>query len=137
VIEFNARFGDPETEVVLPRLESDLFAIFTDVLAGVEPLISWSDDNVLGVILASKGYPDDYETGYEISGFEKLEPETMIFHCGTGGCAEKPVTSGGRVLLAARKARDMKTARAYLYSDIKKIKCANLFYRRDIGSECN
>jgi len=87
----------------------------------------------LGVILASKGYPDDYETGFEIGGLEKLDAETMIFHCGTARLDEKFVTNGGRVLLAARKARDMKTARANLYSDIKKIKCTNLFFRKDIG----
>ncbi|MCL2049351.1 MAG: phosphoribosylamine--glycine ligase [Defluviitaleaceae bacterium] len=133
VIEFNARFGDPETEVILPRLESDLFAIFMDVIEGREPEISWSDCAVLGVILASKGYPNEYETGAPISGLEKLENETMLFHCGTEKTEAGFVTKGGRVLLAARKAEAMKTAQTQLYSDIKKIKCTNLFYRKDIG----
>lgn len=138
VIEFNARFGDPEAEVVLPRLESDLFAALTDILAGKEPELIWSGENVLGVILASKGYPDAYENGFPITNLENLEPETMLFHCGTA--VPKPdtadssglVTNGGRVLLAARKTETLEAARAELYRDIKKIKCANLFYRKDI-----
>jgi phosphoribosylamine--glycine ligase len=105
-----------------------------DVLSGKDPELLWSDDNVLGVILASKGYPDEYETGFPITGFEKLESDTMIFHCGTEKTETGFATKGGRVLLAARKAADMKTARTYLYKDIKNIKCKNLFYRNDIGA---
>ncbi|MCL1844757.1 MAG: phosphoribosylamine--glycine ligase [Defluviitaleaceae bacterium] len=147
VIEFNARFGDPETQVILPRLESDLFEVLTEILAGEDPELSWSDDEVLGVILASKGYPDEYEKGFAITGLDKLSDETLIFHCGTAVCDEatgtneqnvsppsKPdyITNGGRVLLAARKAKDLATARRELYRDIKNIRCKNLFYRKDI-----
>jgi phosphoribosylamine--glycine ligase len=132
VIEFNARFGDPETEVVLPRLENDLFAVITDILAGKDPELKFSDDNVLGVVLASKGYPDDYATDFPITGLDKLEDETMLFHCGTKKIDGNFVTNGGRVLFAARKAETLAAARKQLYADIKKIKCTNLFYRNDI-----
>jgi phosphoribosylamine--glycine ligase len=135
VIEFNARFGDPETEVVLPRLENDLYAVIMDILAGKDPELAWSEDNVLGVILASKGYPDEYETGAEINGTEKLNPETLLFHCGTGKNENGNfTTNGGRVLLAARKAATLDAARRELYKDIKNIKCGNLFYRKDIAN---
>ncbi|MCL2355830.1 MAG: phosphoribosylamine--glycine ligase [Defluviitaleaceae bacterium] len=133
VIEFNARFGDPETQVILPRLESDLFELINDILDGKDPEPVWSDDEVLGVVLASKGYPDDYESGFVINGLDKLAPETLLFHCGTDkNDAGAFVTKGGRVLFAARKAQNAATARRELYRDIKKIKCENLFYRSDI-----
>jgi len=133
VIEFNARFGDPEAEVILPRLESDLFTAIMDILAGKDPELSWSEDNVLGVVLASNGYPEDYETGFPIIGLDKLDEETLVFHCGTEKTDVGFATKGGRVLLVARKAESLKTAGKELYRDIKNIKCNNLFYRKDIG----
>jgi len=134
VIEFNARFGDPETEVVLPLLKNDLFQVITDVMAGKDPQLTWSNQAALGVVLASKGYPGAYKNGFPIHGLSDLERDTLLFHCGTakaenGGFA----TSGGRVLFAARKSGDIKSAAKQLYKDIKKIKCDNLFYRNDIG----
>ncbi|MCL2223428.1 MAG: phosphoribosylamine--glycine ligase [Defluviitaleaceae bacterium] len=135
VIEFNARFGDPETEVVLPRLENDLFAVITDILAGNDPELKWSDDNVLGIVLASKGYPDEYQNGFPITGLDKLEAETLLYHCGTKKEDNYFKTNGGRVLFAARKAENLDAARNALYKDVKKIKCTNLFYRTDIGED--
>ena len=133
VIEFNARFGDPETQVILPRLENDLYEVLTDILAGEDPELNWSNDEVLGVILASKGYPDAYEKGFVINGLDKTAKETLIFHCGTEKNEDDAfVTNGGRVLFAARKAKDLPTARRELYRDVKNIKCTNLFYRTDI-----
>jgi len=132
VIEFNARFGDPETEVVLPRLENDLFSVLTDILAGKDPELKWSDENVLGIILASKGYPHEYKNGFAITGLDKLEDETLVFHCGTSKNETHFETKGGRVLFAARKAETLDAARRVLYKDVKNIKCENLFYRTDI-----
>lgn len=133
VIEFNARFGDPEAQVILPRLEGDLFAVITDISDGKEPEISWSEDEVVGVVMASKGYPDAYENGFVINGLDKLADETLIFHCGTAKNDDGAfVTKGGRVLLAARKGQDLAAARRALYRDVKNIKCENLFYRTDI-----
>lgn len=135
VIEFNARFGDPEAEVVLPRLENDLFSVITDILAGKDPALKWSEENVLGIILASKGYPGKYETGSPITGLDKIGVETLVFHCGTKKTENRFETNGGRVLLVARKAKNLKTARKELYESVKSIKCENLFYRSDIGAD--
>jgi len=133
VIEFNARFGDPETEVILPRLESDLYTALMDILDKKDPNLEWSEEAVLGVILASKGYPDDFEKGAEIKGLDKVNSQTLIFHCGTAkNEADNFTTNGGRVLLAARKAETLDAVRKELYRDIKNIKCTNLFHRSDI-----
>jgi len=134
VIEFNARFGDPETEVVLPLLGSDLFAVITDILADKTPSIAWSKDHIIGVVLASKGYPGKYETGFPIRGLESLDPETLVFHFATNHSEGNLVTNGGRVLLIARKANAPQAAREALYEEISKIKCDNLFCRKDIGN---
>ena len=134
VIEFNARFGDPETEVVLPLLESDLFTTITDIMASTPVSLTWSKDHIIGTVLASKGYPGKYETGFHIEGLENLSPETLVFHFATNRDEKGYTTNGGRVLLIVRKAPDQKTARSDLYKEISKIKCENLFYRTDIGS---
>ncbi|MCL2360549.1 MAG: phosphoribosylamine--glycine ligase [Defluviitaleaceae bacterium] len=130
VIEFNARFGDPETEVVLPLLESDLYTVITDILADKTPDLAWSKEHITGVVMASKGYPGKYETGAPIYGLENLSPETLVFHFATNRSNGNLTTNGGRVLLIARKGQN---ARDELYREIEKIKCDNLFYRNDIG----
>ena len=133
VIEFNARFGDPEAEIVLPLLESDLYTVMTDILAGKTPNLTWSKDHIIGVVLASKGYPGKYEKGIPIQGLENIGPDTKIFHFATARDQNGYVTNGGRVLFAVRKAEALAAAREKLYQDIKHIKCENLFYRSDIG----
>lgn len=135
VIEFNARFGDPETEVVLPLLEGDLFTIISDILADKIPSLTWSTDHIIGVMLASKGYPGKYETGFPIHGLDSLCPETLAFHCATTGSETGLATNGGRVLFIARKAPCPKAAREAVYREIGNIRCENLFYRRDIGGQ--
>ena len=134
VIEFNARFGDPETEVVLPLLESDLYQVLNDILDGKTPELIWSKESMLGVVLATKGYPGSYERGYPILGLESLEKETFVFHCGTELKDGKVVSDGGRVLLLARKEKSLEAAKEILYKEIEKLECDDLFYRRDIGS---
>ena len=151
VIEFNARFGDPETEIVLPLLEGDLYAVMTDILADKAPVMSWSKDYIIGVVLASKGYPGKYEKGFPIHGLENVGPDTQIFHFATAReqtgyttARDKTAyttaqgqtgytTNGGRVLFAVRKAETLAAARDALYRDITHIKCENLFCRSDIG----
>lgn len=135
VIEFNARFGDPETQVVLPRLESDLVEVIMQLLDGKKPELNWSDDAVLGVVMASKGYPRDYEKGYVISGLEDLDRETVVFHAGTKEQDGQIVTNGGRVLLLARRANTLKEAQQAVYQEIAKVKSDGLFYRKDIGNK--
>ena len=135
VIEFNARFGDPETEVVLPLLNSDLYEVLMSILDGEKPELSWSDEYIIGTVLATKGYPGSYERGFLIKGLEDLEEETFVFHCGTKETAQGLVTDGGRVLLVARKANTFQEAKDKLYQEIEKIDCNQLFYRRDIGGK--
>ena len=133
VIEFNVRFGDPEAGVVLPLLESDLYVVMTDFLAGKPPTLTWSKNYCVGVVFASKGYPGDYKKGYKITGLENLESETNVFFSGITDCGKGPSTDGGRVLLAARKSGSLVLARNELYEDITKIECENLYYRTDIA----
>ncbi|MGO4889722.1 phosphoribosylamine--glycine ligase [Anaerobacillus sp. MEB173] len=133
VIEFNARFGDPETQVVLPRLENDLVQVIMSLLNDETPILTWSDKAVLGVVLASKGYPGSYEKGKVITGYNDLNNETLLFHAGSKLEGDQLVTNGGRVLLVACLADDLKTAQDSVYKEIPKIKCDHLFYRTDIG----
>ena len=133
VIEFNARFGDPETEVVLPLLDSDLYAVITDILAGKTPVLNWSRDHIIGVVMASKGYPGKYDKGVPIYGLDRLCPETQVFHFATARDKNVYTTNGGRVLLIVRRAATREAAREALYQEIKHITCDNLFYRSDIG----
>lgn len=135
VVEFNCRFGDPETQVVLPRLESDLVDVILTLLDGNKPELAWSEEAVLGVVMASKGYPLEYEKGYVIHGFDKLDKETYVFHAGTKEKDGQLVTNGGRVLLFARKAKTLKEAQQDVYREMKKIECDGLFYRKDIGNK--
>ncbi len=131
VIEFNARFGDPETEVVLPRLKSDIYDIFCAIARSEEPVIEWHDFVTLGVVLASKGYPADYEKGHVIKGLENVE--SKVYHMGTALKDGEVVTAGGRVLFVVGKGTTLEEARAKALSDIEKIECNNLFHRTDIG----
>lgn len=132
VIEFNARFGDPETEVVLPLLSSDICDIFEAVAtqnSAVEP--TWESCATLGIVLASKGYPGSYEKGYAIEGLESVDG--TAYHMGTAAKDGKIVTAGGRVMIVVCKAETLAAAHAKANSEVAKIKCDNLFYRTDIG----
>ncbi|MBD8069650.1 phosphoribosylamine--glycine ligase [Bacillus sp. PS06] len=133
VIEFNARFGDPETQVVLPRLENDLVDVLMKLLQGQEVALEWSKDAVVGVVLAAKGYPNEYEKGAVILGIDGFTDETMMFHAGTSVVDGKFTTNGGRVLALVSKGTDLKDAQDTVYREIKKVKCEDLFYRTDIG----
>ena len=133
VIEFTARFGDPETEVVLPRLESDIYDVFEAVAEGTTiPEIRWKDESVMGVVMASKGYPGSYAKGVAIA----VAPDfaERIYHMGTkrsddGGL----VTAGGRVLMVIASAPTMLEASRRCYAGVAQITCDNLFYRHDIA----
>ena len=132
VIEFNARFGDPETEVVLPLMESDIYDIFEAVASGRETESPrFGNDVTLGVVLASKGYPGSYDKGFEIEGLDKVG--CRVYHMGTRKEGEKMLTSGGRVLMCVCRADNISDARDRVYDEIKKIHCDNLFYRNDIA----
>jgi phosphoribosylamine---glycine ligase len=137
LLEYNARFGDPETQVLLPLLLTDLTDVFDACIDGTldRTEILWSDEVMVCVVLASGGYPCDYAKGYEISGLDDAGgiPGTYLFHAGVKKENGKYYTNGGRVLGAAAKAGDMPSAREKAYSLAEKIKYKDMFYRKDIG----
>ena len=132
VIEFNARFGDPETEVVLPLLQSDIYAVFEAVAEGrpVEAPV-WRRAVTLGVVLASKGYPGKYGKGAEILGLEEVD--ARVYHMGTRREGDRLLTNGGRVLMVVCEGKDIRTAWRKVYAEVGKIRCEALFHRRDIA----
>lgn len=131
VIEFNARFGDPETEVVLPRMKSDIYALFDAAVEGKDFEIEWNPEAVLGIVLASKGYPGSYKKGAEIKGLENVE--SSVYHMGTTEKDGQILTAGGRVMMVVGKGSTLAEARDKALRDIEKIKCPELFHRSDIG----
>lgn len=133
VIEFNARFGDPETQVVLPRLESDLVEVILGLLAKEKVELSWSSSGAIGVVLASNGYPESYENGAVIEGLSSLGRDINVFHSGTDIVDGQFVTNGGRVLTIVAQAETLEEAQSCVYREAKNIQCSNLFYRKDIG----
>ena len=138
VIEFNARFGDPETEVVLPLLESDAYDVFYGIATNTLPYkeeqgvgLQWRNEATIGVVLASKGYPGDYTKGAVIEGTEVFDGP--IFHMGTKNDNGVLKTNGGRVMMCIATGKDINAAREKVYKEIEKIQCPNLFYRKDIA----
>ena len=139
VLEFNARFGDPETQVILPGMETDIVEIFMAVIEGQLPTIDikWNNNSVVCVIAASGGYPAKYQKGKIISGLEKLEnkKDAYVFHAGTKYQDEKIVTSGGRVLGMTAWAENISDAKKKAYESIKKIDFKDMYYRKDIAQK--
>ena len=136
VIEFNCRFGDPETEVVLPRLKTDIYDVFSAVVDGTPmPELEWSSDAALGFVLASEGYPGQYEKGHAIHGLDDAEAlgNIRIYHMGTAMKDGGYVTAGGRVLMVVGFGDGLKAAQTHALKAVECIRCDNLFYRRDIG----
>lgn len=131
VIEFNARFGDPETEVVLPRLKSDIVDIFRAVADGGDAELEWHDFATLGVVLASNGYPESYDKGVEIKGLESVD--CTLFHMGTRREDGRWLTNGGRVLFVVGRGATLDEARRNALDNVERIDCDNLFHRSDIG----
>ncbi len=134
VVEYNARFGDPETQVVLPRLKTDLADIFNAVVDGtLDKLnIEWSDEACVCVVMASGGYPENYEKGKAIT-IGDLDKDILLFHAGTKLQDGKLVTSGGRVLGVTALGKDINEAREKAYANVEKISFDGAFYRKDIG----
>jgi phosphoribosylamine--glycine ligase len=136
VIEFNSRFGDPEAEVLLPRLDSDLldvlWAVATNTLHEID--VRWSNDAAVGVVLASGGYPGKYETGLPIEGLRHLDEGVLVFHAGTARNHKGAlVTGGGRVLTVVASGPSMEEARAKVYRNVERIHFDDMHYRHDIG----
>jgi len=135
VLEYNVRFGDPETEVILPSLKSSLAdlieASFNGTLESVSP--QFHPDTFIDVVLASGGYPGSYKKGFEITGIENLSPETLLLHAGTIRDENRLLTHGGRVLNVISRGKDLKEAIDKVYPETKKIDFEEKYLRRDIG----
>ncbi|MFC1847212.1 phosphoribosylamine--glycine ligase [Chloroflexota bacterium] len=137
VLEFNARFGDPETQVVLPRLKTDLVDIILAVTNGnLEQIdVEWSEDACVGVVMASAGYPASYKTGFPITGLDSLDKDILVFHAGTkvGDETGQVLTNGGRVLTVVAMGRTLAEARKKVYANISRIHFEGRHYRKDIA----
>lgn len=135
VLEFNVRFGDPETQSIMLRLESDLFDIMyatsTQNLKDIS--VKWNDDTVCTLVLASEGYPGTYKKGLEIKNLDKLDDDIIVFHAGTKIVDNKLVTNGGRVLNICAKGNNLLEARAKVYKAAEIIDFEGKYYRKDIG----
>lgn len=140
VIEFNARFGDPETEVILPRLQSDFYSLLEAVNEGRDFDTEWEPGTRLGVVLAAEGYPGSYKKDVLISGLDKVEAEegVKVFHCGTGRDKEgNLVSTGGRVLMVTAHGDNLAEARCRANEAVAGVDAPGLFCREDIGvREC-
>jgi len=137
VLEFNARFGDPETQVILPRLKTDLVDIIAAAISGrlSEVAVEWSTDACVGVVMASGGYPGSYNTGFPIEGLDKLDKEVLVFHAGTKLEGNSQIhTDGGRVLTVTATGRTMAEAKAKVYQNLPNIHFEGCHYRRDIAA---
>ena len=137
VLEFNARFGDPEAQVILPRLKTDLIDIILAVINGNLDRIGveWSEDACVGVVMASAGYPGSYETGFPITGLDDLDKDILVFHAGTklGSEVGQVLTNGGRVLTVVAMGKTLAQARKKVYANISRIHFEGCHYRRDIA----
>ena len=139
VIEFNARWGDPETQTVLPRLQSDLMDLYMATTDGTvdETTVQWSEEVCVGVVLASGGYPGDYKTGFPINGLDGLDDGVSVFHAGTRkpncGNISVPITAGGRVLTVTATGTSVEQARQRAYNNVTRITFEGAEYRTDIA----
>lgn len=135
VIEFNARFGDPETEVILPLLVSDSYDIFHAIATGAvaDLKVEWQQQTIVGVVMASKGYPGHYEKGYPIEVPAEIVEDVIPMGVKVEG--DKWLTAGGRVLMVLGHGADIRAARDNAYAKVEQIHCENLFYRSDIAHQ--
>ena len=137
VLEFNARFGDPEAQVTLPRLKTDLVDIMLAVINGNldQAKVEWSDDACVGVVMASAGYPASYKTGFPVTGLDNLDKDITVFHAGTKVGAEpgQVLTGGGRVLTVVAMGKTLAEAREKVYANIPRIHFEGCHYRKDIA----
>lgn len=134
VIEFNARFGDPEAQIILPLLETDFIEIIYNFLTNKAlPVIKWSKKFAIGVVLASEGYPDSPQTGYPLNTPTFNDEDELIFYAGVKDQGNSLVSDGGRILLNVAIADDFKTAYDKAYANMKQLAVPHTFFRSDIG----
>ena len=137
IVEYNARSGDPETQVHMPRLESDLYDVASAAARGElgSTDVRWSADAAVGVGMAPGGYPGKYESGHPISGLESIDPDVRVFHAGTRSEGGQVVTSGGRTLTVVARGKTIREARERAYDNVRRIHFKDAHYRTDIALE--
>ncbi len=137
IVEYNARSGDPETQVLLPRLESDLFEVTRAAARGELHTVNvqWSARPAVGVVIASRGYPETFETGFAIKGLDAVDDRVLVFHMGTRAVDGGFVTSGGRVCTVVATGETIREARELAYDNARRITFDNAYYRSDIALE--
>jgi phosphoribosylamine--glycine ligase len=137
VFEFNSRLGDPETQVILPRLKTDILEIILAVIKGnlSRVKVEVSKDACVGVVMASGGYPGSYKTGFPISGLQDVDKDIVVFHAGTkvGAKTGEVLTNGGRVLTVVATGKTIAQARQKVYDNIARIRFEGAHYRKDIA----
>lgn len=134
VIEFNARFGDPETQVVLPRMTSDFGAFMVALMDETPFELTWSNESMLGVVIASEGYPVNVKTGAKLPELSTLTDAGLyVFYAGTNADGEDFIANGGRAILVAASESTLKEAQRKVYEGLAKLEWDGLFYRKDIG----
>ncbi len=136
VLEFNARFGDPETQAILPRLQTDLVDILLAIVDNRlnEVAVEWNNDACVGVVMASAGYPGSYKTGLPITGLDKIDEKILVFHAGTKLDDSQVYTDGGRVLTVTASGKNMSEARIKVYQNLSRIHFDGCHYRKDIAA---
>lgn len=139
VLEFNVRFGDPETEVLLPRLDTDIIEVFQKIILGKlnKSVLTWKEDACVTVVLTSEGYPGEYKKDLKITGLDELDKDIILFHNGTKIKDGHLLTNGGRVLSVTSLGKTVEEAREKIYHNIEKIKFDGMYYRKDIGKSTN
>ena len=137
VLEFNARFGDPETQVQLPLLKSDLVDMMMSVIDGnlARTKVEWDSGACVGVVMASGGYPSNYKQGFPITGLDKIDSDMLVFHAGTKLDGGKICTAGGRVLTVVAAGKTVAEARERVYLNLPCISFEGCHYRKDIAAE--
>jgi phosphoribosylamine---glycine ligase len=137
VLEFNARFGDPETQVQLPLLKSDLVDMMMSVIDGnlARTKVEWDSGACVGVVMASGGYPSNYKQGFPITGLDKIDSDMLVFHAGTKLDGGKICTAGGRVLTVVAAGKTVAEARERVYLNLPRISFEGCHYRKDIAAE--
>jgi len=135
LLEYNTRFGDPETQVVLSRLQSDVLDIFEAALFGNldQVSLSWDSRSAVCVVMVAGGYPGSYEKGKLIEGLEKVSEQCLVYHAGTEKTVRGLATNGGRVLGVTALGVTLAEARKNVYTQVKKISWQDCYYRNDIG----
>ncbi len=135
VLEFNCRFGDPETQVILPPMKSDLADVMLATMGGglKRRKVDWGNQSSVGVVVASRGYPGEYRRGLEIDGLDTVDRDILVFHAGTRREDSQVVTSGGRVLTVVGSGRTVTDAHERVYENVERVTFQGSHFRRDIG----